>query len=212
MTPQEVLSVAKQGNPQAIAALMNRTLQPQGITAKAKLTDGCLHVMLESVTVPNKAALVPYVTKGLRGLNIEAIKRLVVYGRIPGDDAPAWSDQVKMGAPEIISSMVTETKSVEPGTPTEVLELKEKPQEKPNKKLQAGLTSLGVFLILLWLVGSCLGLYDTCESATKAWRQDMAFLGTLLEKNPEDGLENGNVQAQMESIKEAEAKKYKLCK
>lgn len=50
MTPQAVLSAAKQGNPQAIAALMNRSLQPKGITAKAKLTDGCLHVMLEGLS------------------------------------------------------------------------------------------------------------------------------------------------------------------
>lgn len=96
MTSQEVMSAAKQGNPQAIAALMNRSLQPKGITAKAKLTDGCLHVMLESATIPNQAAIVPYVTKGVKGLGIAAVKSLVLYGRIAGEDLPTWTERIEL--------------------------------------------------------------------------------------------------------------------
>ena len=96
MTPQEVMSAAKQGNPQAIAALMNRSMQPKGITAKAKLTDGCLHVMLEGGIVPNQAAIVPFVTNGVKGLGISTVKSLAIYGRTIGDDLPTWSDRVEL--------------------------------------------------------------------------------------------------------------------
>ena len=96
MTPQEVLNAAKVGNPQAIAALMNRSLQPKGITAKAKLTDDCLHVMLEGFAVPHQAAIVPYVTNGIKGLKLATVKSLAIYGRATGEDLPAWSDRVEL--------------------------------------------------------------------------------------------------------------------
>lgn len=60
MAQQNDLELAKQGNPHAIAALMNRQLQPKGITAKATLKDGCLQIMLESTQVPDQQALVSF--------------------------------------------------------------------------------------------------------------------------------------------------------
>ena len=47
-TQPNLLELAKQGNPKAIATLMNRQLQPKSITAKAALKEGCLQIMLES--------------------------------------------------------------------------------------------------------------------------------------------------------------------
>ena len=38
----------------AIANLLNQTLQPQGIAAKAALKDVCLQIMLESAQVPDR--------------------------------------------------------------------------------------------------------------------------------------------------------------
>jgi hypothetical protein len=48
-TPPNLTELAKQGNANAIAALMNRQLQPRGITAKAALKVGCLSVILEEI-------------------------------------------------------------------------------------------------------------------------------------------------------------------
>ena len=101
MTTQEVLIAAKSGNPQAIAALMNRHLQPKGITAKTKMVDDCLHVMLESTTVPNQSAIVPYITNGIKALEIATVKRLVLYARVIGEDLPAWSDRVEWSKLEL---------------------------------------------------------------------------------------------------------------
>ncbi|MBD2073059.1 hypothetical protein H6F86_03985 [Phormidium sp. FACHB-592] len=96
MTQQNILAAAKQGNPQAITALMNRSLAAQGVTAKAQLTDQCLHVMLEAEFAPNQPAMVAYVTKGVRGLKAEVVQRLVIYGRQHGADFPAWTEPVEL--------------------------------------------------------------------------------------------------------------------
>ena len=53
-----VQQAAKQGNPQAIAILLNRQLQPKGITAKISVKASCLQIMLEAATVPNQKGLV----------------------------------------------------------------------------------------------------------------------------------------------------------
>ncbi|WP_277926746.1 MULTISPECIES: hypothetical protein [Nostoc] len=41
MTQPNLLELAKQGDAQAIASLINRQLQPKGITAKVALKDAC---------------------------------------------------------------------------------------------------------------------------------------------------------------------------
>ena len=53
MEQQNILQLAKQGNAKAIAALMNRSLQPKGMTVvKAALKDGCFQIMLEADPAP----------------------------------------------------------------------------------------------------------------------------------------------------------------
>jgi hypothetical protein len=55
MTQPDLLDLAKQGNPKAIAALLNRSLQAKGITAKANLKEnGYLQVMLEASQIPSR--------------------------------------------------------------------------------------------------------------------------------------------------------------
>lgn len=45
----------------AIAALLNQLLQPQGITAKAVSKDVCLQIMLESTQGPDAQAVMPLI-------------------------------------------------------------------------------------------------------------------------------------------------------
>ncbi len=99
MAQQNDLELAKQGNPHAIAALMNRQLQPKGITVKANLKDGCLQIMLESTQVPDQQALVSFICKGIKSLGAESIKTVKVYGRQTGEEFPAWSKQVQLLPP-----------------------------------------------------------------------------------------------------------------
>ncbi|MEH1904684.1 MAG: DUF4429 domain-containing protein [Nostoc sp.] len=96
MAQTNLLELAKQGDAQAIASLMNRQLQPKGITVKVALKDACLQIMLESAQVPNQQALVAFVRKGIVGLGAASIERVKIYGRQTGEEFPAWNQEFEL--------------------------------------------------------------------------------------------------------------------
>lgn len=98
MTQQNIPELAKQGNPSAIAALLNRSLQPQGITAKAILKEDCLHLLLEGAQIPEQHVAMPILYEELTNLGIETIPSLLVYGRQKGVKEPAWSETIDLAA------------------------------------------------------------------------------------------------------------------
>lgn len=130
MTQQNLLELAKQGNPKAIEALINRSLQPKGITAKTALKDGCLQVMLESAEVPDQQALAAFIRKGVTGLGAASIQKVKVYGRQTGEDFPAWSQQF-----EIITQAVPISHSAIP-TPTKTPANLEKNLQTKNTQVE----------------------------------------------------------------------------
>lgn len=96
MTQLNLLELAKQGNVEAIASLINHQLQAKGITAKIALKGACLQVMLESPEVPDQQALVTFVRKGIIGLGATSIERVKVYGRQDGEEFPAWNQEFEL--------------------------------------------------------------------------------------------------------------------
>jgi hypothetical protein len=100
MTQPNILELAKQGDVQAIASLMNRHLRPKGITAKVAFQDACLEVTLESDQVPNQQILVAFIRKGLTGLGAVSVERVKVYAQQTGKKFPAWSKEFDLGIVE----------------------------------------------------------------------------------------------------------------
>ncbi|MEH2203091.1 MAG: hypothetical protein V7K53_03270 [Nostoc sp.] len=100
MTQPNILKLAKQGDAEAIASLMNRHLHPKRINAKVTLQDACLEVMLESAQVPNQQILVAFIRKGLTALGAASVERVKVYGQQTGKDFPAWSKEFDLGMVE----------------------------------------------------------------------------------------------------------------
>ncbi len=96
ITPPNVLQQARLGNPDAIAALINRHLEAQGITAHVMQQENTLRVNLESAQVPNQADLVTYVKKGITGLELATIHHLTVSAKQPGSDTFAWSEALEL--------------------------------------------------------------------------------------------------------------------
>src|SRR4028118_188002 len=96
MTQQNLLQLAKQGNPKAIATMLNQSLKSKSITAKASLKDGYLQILLESAQTPNQQDIVSFIRKGLTNLAAESITRVKVYGRQLGEESPAWSQAFEM--------------------------------------------------------------------------------------------------------------------
>ncbi len=85
-----------QPNPQSIAQLLNQSLEPLGITAKAVIKQDCLHILLESDEVPEKQELVGLVSEEIFSQSIEGIPKMLVYGRREGIKQPDWSEEVDL--------------------------------------------------------------------------------------------------------------------
>lgn len=98
MSQQSILELAKQGDAQAIAALINRTLQPKGITAKASLKNNCLRVILEAEEVPDQKSTTAFIQRGVQGLGVAAITKIQVFGIQSGEEVPAWSNEILLGS------------------------------------------------------------------------------------------------------------------
>lgn len=90
-----LLELAKQSDPYAIAALLNRALHPKGILAKVALMDDCLHILVEATEVPSRQMVVAQIRKGVLRLQPDAITSAMVYGRCAGDGEPAWTHQLE---------------------------------------------------------------------------------------------------------------------
>ncbi len=114
MTQANILEMAKQGNPSAIATLLNRQLQPKGISAKAQLNNGCLEIMLEASQVPSQDAVVNFIRRGIDNLQIESIEKVIIYGRETGQNQPAWKDQFHLKEPTTLGDFIIPTAIPEP--------------------------------------------------------------------------------------------------
>lgn len=95
MTQTPLLEQAHQGNPQAIAHLISRSLQKQGVTARVESTHGLLEVMLEAAQVPQET-LAAFVHQGLLKLKIATVHEASVYGRKAGEHFATWHQQFEL--------------------------------------------------------------------------------------------------------------------
>ncbi len=100
MTQPNILELAKQGDVQAIASLMNRHLHPKGINAQVAFQNTYLEVILESPQVLNQQILVAFIRKGLTALGAASIEIVKVYGQQTGKEFPAWSKEFDLGIVE----------------------------------------------------------------------------------------------------------------
>lgn len=87
-----LLELARQGDPQAIAALMNQTLHARGVTVRATRRGDCLHLLLQSQGVLVSARLVPALQKAMQDLGSPAISVVKVYGRQVGTPHSLWTE------------------------------------------------------------------------------------------------------------------------
>lgn len=92
-----ILELAKQGDAEAIAALMNRYLKPKGITAKTDVYKGCLQVSLESTQLPEKQVLVAFVYKKICDLKPAHICKVKVCGRCTNSGSTVWIQEFEPG-------------------------------------------------------------------------------------------------------------------
>jgi hypothetical protein len=75
-----LLDLAKQGDPQAIATLMNQALNTQGVTIQATLRKECLHILMESQQKLEPSRIVPALRRAMLDLQSPVITKVRVYG------------------------------------------------------------------------------------------------------------------------------------
>ncbi|MBD1999400.1 tetratricopeptide repeat protein [Leptolyngbya sp. FACHB-541] len=92
-----LLALAKQGNPKAIAALLNQQLQTKNIISKVSLKNNCLHLMLESEQAPSQEPWVKFICERLTELGVLNLERIKIYGKQIGEDFPAWNREFELG-------------------------------------------------------------------------------------------------------------------
>ena len=81
MTTPQLLQQAKQGDPDAIAHLMNQSLEAKGIKAIVSRQGDRLRVLLNSENELNQTLLTQFIHKGIQNLNIPAITAVEVTGQ-----------------------------------------------------------------------------------------------------------------------------------
>ncbi|MCC3418312.1 MAG: hypothetical protein JGK28_10175 [Microcoleus sp. PH2017_07_MST_O_A] len=89
----QLVEMAKQGKPKAIAILINQLLQPRGITATAGFKEGWLHVILESAEVPSQQDTATYIYKKLGTLKSPSLTHVKIHGRQLGNKTVDWTQE-----------------------------------------------------------------------------------------------------------------------
>ncbi|MEM0981464.1 MAG: hypothetical protein AAGH78_14455, partial [Cyanobacteria bacterium P01_H01_bin.58] len=94
MTDPDLLAQAKQGDPTAIAALINRSLSSRGVWARVEGDRQSLSLVLESTQAPEPEKLVPFIRQGLHRLQPQGIDRIILCGCALGEVTPAWQKEI----------------------------------------------------------------------------------------------------------------------
>lgn len=104
MTQANVLQLAQSGDADAIAALMNASLQAIGVSARAVFRDGNLHVLLESERTLAPSPAIEFIRRGIARLGLGWLSSAVVYSRLAGQNSPVWVQEVRFGTSELVDN------------------------------------------------------------------------------------------------------------
>lgn len=99
MAEQNLLELAKEGNPKAIAVMLNSSLKAKNINAQVSRQDDCLQILVESAKIPDQKAIVSFIQRGLTNLGLTSITTVKVYSRRTGQKSPAWSQKFELASP-----------------------------------------------------------------------------------------------------------------
>lgn len=171
-TLEQIWQAARQGEPSAIATLINRSLHPKGIHVLARRQGSCLQIMLEAAKSLPPDSCLQYILKGLKKLDPEGILNVRLHGRLLGDEWPEWTQtlELKTTLPTSVSPTIlpqldqTTAAGKMTGSPVEVampaeelpiaaLPIVPEPATPALKRRRPGLVllALGTSLVLAWV-------------------------------------------------------------
>ena len=94
MTPTNLAELAKNGDPQAIAALLDRLLANAEIEIKADWQGKLLNLRFFSSADVDLLQTIAFLEENLRALQIESVQTVRAFGYREGDPTPLWSQAV----------------------------------------------------------------------------------------------------------------------
>jgi len=89
----QIVELARQGNPKAIASLLNYFLKSKGIHTLAQSKNGCLHLILESEHNLAPESILHFFQKKLHSLQLHSIRTVKIYCRKPGQKTFTWTQE-----------------------------------------------------------------------------------------------------------------------
>ncbi len=93
---KNILELAKQGDTKAIEALINRSLQPKGITVKVNLENGLIQILVESSKSLDQNLITDFLVGGIKKLNVESIENIKIFSKLNGEDFPDWIQDISL--------------------------------------------------------------------------------------------------------------------
>ncbi len=96
MTPTNLLELCRNGDPGAIATLLNRGLQGKNVTASADWQGEQLNIRLNSDVLPSQTGLLAFVRRTMKTLRVEAVETLRVHAYETHNPVPVWMHQMDL--------------------------------------------------------------------------------------------------------------------
>lgn len=118
----ELVQLAKQGDSRAIAILLGRAFEKQGIAVRVNLKGDCLQVLLEAQPTPAPAAAVTLVQQVMWRLQPVSLERVEVYGRERGAKSFSWQQELRLQPPQPAASSSSPTHTPAPSQPVHQLQ------------------------------------------------------------------------------------------
>ena len=146
-------------NIQSISTMINKALQPKGISAKVAQKADTLQIFLQSAQPINKEAVTTFLTKGVEKLNVDGISKLAIYAKQTGETAVSWAAQADIASvPAKTSCQESQVETAKPSKKQSdfsasktSIQKSSAPTAKPAKK-QSGSPWLGAATLITLII------------------------------------------------------------
>jgi Type IV pilin-like G and H, putative len=212
MNQPNLLELARQGDANAIAALMNAVLEPKGITAKANFENGCLSVFLESAKTLNQQTMMTFIHRGILELGTDSIQTVKAAGHKIGESYFSWvrEFEVHPALPEIqvvSPDQDEESESLEEFEQT--IELEEAIDDHPNLTLylKTYLVPTLLVIVVAFFGGGFVALLSTSRAGNQTPDgEDRSLEGTSEPRSPQQ--KQQDAEKYIQAMTQAQEKFY----
>lgn len=109
---QNLLELAKNSDAEAIRILINRSLEPKGITViYSHIKNRHLEIILEFHQTLDSKKIASFIQTGMLKLGAKEIDKVIIYGQKVGEMLPSWSEEVQVVAD---TSLTTQSQKIQP--------------------------------------------------------------------------------------------------